>query len=385
MQPNRIPKVQKPDQPHVLIIAGGGQSHVSGGVGRLIGYLTEHWATEPDAIPVDVLDSRGPGRALSAARHFGRAAQALCVGRFTGRVLCAHIHMTTRGSAARKTLLCALSRLLGLPVILHLHGADFFEFAAALPAPLRALLRASLASAHTIIVIGTTWQQRLTEDFRLPASRIRVIPNGVPEAPRAQPAWPPHILFLGRLGARKGVADLIAALATPALAARSWTATIAGDGDAAPIYEQIEACGLRRRIRLPGWQSPAQTEALLAGAAILVLPSHHEVMPLAVLEAMARGIAIVTTPVGCLPDILQHGVTASLVPPGDPARLAAALAHLIDCPAERARLGDAALDVFRARLTVPATAAQIQAIYRQAAATSRRRPRPQVSVAGSMT
>ena len=370
---------------HVLIIAGGGASHVAGGVGRLLFYLKNEWAADPHAIPTRIVDSRGDGHPLSAIRHTVRAAAALIAGRLTGRVICAHLHMTTRGSAARKALLCALCRLLGLPAILHLHGADFFEFAAALPAPLRALLRASLSSAHTVIVIGPAWQRRLTEEFRIPASRIRVVPNGVPAAPRAQPAWPPHILFLGRLGARKGVADLIAALASPAMANRSWTATIAGDGDSEDFHEQIEACGLRVRIRMPGWQNPAQTDALLAGAAILVLPSHHEVMPLAVLEAMARGIAIIATPVGCMPDILQHSVSAILVPPGDPPRLSAALAHLIDSPAERARLGNAALHVFQDRLTVTAAAAQIQAIYRQAALPRHRIARSRIVAEGPAT
>jgi glycosyltransferase involved in cell wall biosynthesis len=370
---------------HVLVVSGGGDGPVAGGVGRLIAYLRDHWAADPNAIPTLVLDSRGDGGALSAARHFSNAAAALLRERLAGRAVCAHLHMTTRGSAARKSLLCALCRLLGLPVVLHLHGADFFEFAAALPWPLATLLRAALASARIIIVIGTDWQARLTQDFRIPASRIRVVPNGVPAAPRAQPVWPPHILFLGRLGARKGVGELISALASPAMANRSWTATIAGDGDGAAYHEQIEACFLRARIRTPGWQTPAQTQALLAGATILVLPSHHEVMPLAVLEAMARGIAIVATPVGCLPDILLDGVNASLVPPGDPVRLSAALAHLIDSPRERTRLGDAALQLFQERLSIDAAAAQIQAIYRQAACARHRRLRPHISVAGPAT
>ncbi len=351
---------------HVLVFAGGGLTHVSGGIGTLLRAVIHVWVADPTAIAVRVIDTRGAGGRISAALHFARGIAALLHGWATGQALCAHIHMTTRGSAVRKSILCVLARRLGLPVILHLHGADFFDFHDRLAAPPRALLRAALHQADTILVIGTAWRTRLVHDLGIAPARVIVVPNGVQaSSPATTAGCPPHILFLGRLGERKGVGDLITALASPLLANRSWTATIAGDGDAAPYADRIAAHGLQYRISLPGWRNGPQAACLLGSASILVLPSYHEVMPMAVLEAMARGIAIVTTPVGAVPEILRHGESALLVPPGAPDRLAEALARLLDNPAERVRLGEAARAVWAARLDATITAAALQSIYRQ--------------------
>ena len=361
----------------VLVLAGGGLGHVSGGVGTLMRYLMAEWARDPASLPVRVIDTRGTGGAASAVRHFAYGVAALAWGRVTGRLACAHIHMTTRGSALRKALLCALARLLGVPAILHLHGADFFEFHAGLPRPAQHALRAAVASAGCIVVIGKEWRNRLVHELGVPAHRVRIVANGVPPAPRACAAGGPvRILFLGRLGARKGVNELIQALASASLSGRPWTAAIAGDGDAAPYAAQIADAGLQERVAVPGWLDAAQAAGALANAHILVLPSHHEVMPIAILEAMARGLAIVATPVGAIPEILRDGENALLVQPGDPAGLAHALATLIDDPGLRTRLGSRALQDFDRRLDIAHPAAALQAIYRQAGTTRARGARP---------
>jgi glycosyltransferase involved in cell wall biosynthesis len=148
------------------------------------------------------------------------------------------------------------------------------------------------------------------------------------------------------------------------MAARAWTATIAGDGDQAGYEAQIASLGLGGRVRMPGWQDARDAAALLAGASVLVLPSYHEVMPVAVLEAMARGLAIVTTPVGSVPEILEDGVSALLVPPGDVPALAGALARLVDDAALRVRLGEAAHGVWARRLDAAVAARALQAVLR---------------------
>ena len=365
----------------VLVFIGGGLNHLSGGVGTLMRYLIAEWEGDPAALPVRVVDTRGTGGVLAASGRFAAGVATLLGAGLTGRVACAHVHMTTRGSALRKSLLCLLARALGVPVILHLHGADFFDFHAGLPARAQRWLRTVIAGADGVVVIGAAWRARLVRELGVPERRVHVVLNGVPAAPRAVPAaaLPPR-LFRRRLGARNGVGALIEALAAPELHARSWTATIAGDGEAGPYRARIAELGLSHRVAMPGWQDAASTQALLATAAVLVLPSHHEVMPVAVLEAAARGIAIVTTPVGSVPEILQDGVSARLVPPGNVEALAHALGDLLDCPHTRARLGTAALCAFHERLDVATAAARIQALYRDAAAP-RRQPAPALEAA----
>ncbi len=372
---NRPRRDKRRSEKHVLVFAGGGLSPVSGGVGTLLRYLIAAWALDSGNLAVRVIDTRGAGGPVPAAMRFVAGGAALVWSRVTGRAACAHIHMTTRGSAWRKSLLCALSRLVGLPTVLHLHGADFFDFHAGLPRPARFVLRACIARAECVVVIGTAWRDRLVDELAVPLHRTRIVRNGVPAVPpvirggdgRAQ------LLFLGRIGARKGVPELIEAMASVTLAGRAWQATIAGDGDGAALAALVAEAGLQGRVALPGWLDPAQAALALSRADILVLPSRHEVMPVAILEAMAHGLAIVATPVGAIPEILQDGVNARLVPAGDAAALASALAALIDDPAARLRLGDQARQDFAARLDIGIPAAALQAIYREVAAPDRYR------------
>ena len=168
--------------------------------------------------------------------------------------------------------------------------------------------------------------------------------------------------FLGRFGDRKGVPELLRALAEPRLATLRWTAVLAGDGAverfrarwAARAERARSRCRLGRRSR-----GPRQ----LAAADILVLPSLNEGLPMAVLEAMAPGLAVVTTPVGAIPDAIQDGETGLLVPARDAAALAEALARLIVDPALRRRLGEQARARFAAEFSIDAYGPAAGAIY----------------------
>jgi glycosyltransferase involved in cell wall biosynthesis len=268
-----------------------------------------------------------------------------------------------------------MARPLGLHTVLQLHGADFFDFHAALPGPARWALRACIGGADCIVVMGAQWRDRVVAELGMPQSRIRVVPNGAPGSPMAARGGnPARILFLGRLGDRKGVPELVQALASPQLAARDWRAMIAGDGDLAALETRLTATGLRARVDAPGWLDSAEAARALDQTDILVLPSHHEVMPIAILEAMARGLAIVATPVGVIPEILTDNINGRLVPPGDASSLVEALSALLDEPALRHRLGERARETFAARLDIAIPAATLQAIYRQLDARSRRGP-----------
>lgn len=104
------------------------------------------------------------------------------------------------------------------------------------------------------------------------------------------------------------------------------------------------------RIEIPGWLDRAGVVRLLAQADILVLPSHHEAMPIAVLEGLAFGAAVVTTPVGSVPEILTDNESAVLVQPGDIPGLIAGLVKVIDSEDDRVRIAAAGHRVFLERL-----------------------------------
>jgi peptidoglycan/LPS O-acetylase OafA/YrhL/glycosyltransferase involved in cell wall biosynthesis len=358
--------------PMVLVLVGGGFAPLSGGVGVLLRNLIDAWAHMPEAPRVQMLDTRGAGGKLAGTLRFAWAL--LQVIRLCGsrRAHLVHAHMTTRGSTLRKSLLSSVAITLRVPVVMHMHGADFMPFYRGLPFPLKIPLGAVLRRTAHVVVLGAAWRAFLIEEIGVMPGRITILANGVPQPPPAVSLvlpGTPRLLFLGRLCERKGLPELIAALGTPALRKRDWQAVIAGDGDPAPFRAMIGWHRLGARAHMPGWLSRTETAALLAHADILVLPSHHEAMPIAILEALAAGIAVITTPVGTIPEFLQHNVNALLVAPGDVAGLAAAIQQLLDNPTLRVRLAAAGHEVFREKLEIGGVAARLATLYRTSLAT----------------
>ena len=195
--------------------------------------------------------------------------------------------------------------------------------------------------------------------------RIAVLPNCVSD-PGAHPAVErdePVIVFLGRLSERKGVPELLTALAEPEMAASRWRAVLAGDGPVADYRRRAGDLGLSDRVDFAGWLDERGTRALCAGADILVLPSHSEGLAMAVVEGLAHGLAVVTTRVGAHEEAISHGDTGLFVPVGDARALSAALAGLLADPAKRRRLGARGRAHYSARFGMDVYMRRLQGLY----------------------
>ncbi len=122
-------------------------------------------------------------------------------------------------------------------------------------------------------------------------------------------------------------------------------------GDPAPTFEPL------------AWVGPQEREALLARADIFALPSRNEGLPMSVLEAMARGLPVIATPVGGLPELIEDGVNGILVPPGDANALARAILKLSNDPAACAALGRAARQTVLARHSPAVVLPALEEVY----------------------
>lgn len=273
-----------------------------------------------------------------------------------------HIHTATRGSFWRKALFASIARLFRVPVILHLHGSEFLGFYQDRSAPVQCLIRHQLERATRVIVLSEIWRTELAAIA--PTARLAVIPNTVALPPINAPSGTaPNILFLGRIGPRKGAFDLITAFAAIAPRYPALRLTLAGDGQTSEARAAAAALNLSHRITVLDWVDTPTRADLLAKATIFALPSHDEGLPMSVLEAMAAGLPVVTTPVGGIPDLITSGQTGLLVPPGDPAALAKALAALLDDPAHRAQLGNAARRLIAQSYTPEIALPHLTALY----------------------
>jgi glycosyltransferase involved in cell wall biosynthesis len=270
-----------------------------------------------------------------------------------------HVNLTGRGGTLRKLVLTAIARAVALPYVLHIHDYDYAADVRARGGVMRRLVRGMFAAAAQIIVLGMEAERTVREALALPDAPILVLPNAVPD-PRptlragvgVAAADPVHLVFLGYLSARKGVPELLEALARPALAALRWRATLAGGGSVDEFRAQAAAIGLAERVAFPGWIDQPAASALCAAADILVLPSHAEGLAMSLLEGLAHGLAVLATSVGAHAEVIEPGQSGLLAPPGDIDALAATLTRLVGDPALRERLGSGARQRFLDRFDV---------------------------------
>ncbi len=218
----------------------------------------------------------------------------------------------------------AVARFGGKPFVVTLHGTGSAERLSDLALARRApwLVRFLLRPARAVICVS----ELLAETMRaIGVESARCIPNGV-AVPLAggEEAAEPFVLYAGRLSPEKGIPELVEATAGMRL-------VVAGDG---PLRGLVPSA--------LGFVPHEELDRLYDEAAVVVLPSHREGLPLCVIEAMAHGRPVVATAVGGVPQLVEDGRTGFLVPPGDPAALRAALERLLGDPALRRRFGRAA-------------------------------------------
>lgn len=205
--------------------------------------------------------------------------------------------------------------------------------------------RRALAHAYRVVVTSPSTAHALA-DFDVPASRIAVIEPGTDPARRARGSGTPalNLLCVATVTPRKGHAVLIDALA--GLADRPWTLHCAGSlaRDAAAARAVQAAAlrhGLQERIVWHGELDTERLEALYAQADLFVLPSLHEGYGMALAEALARGLPIVSCAAGAIVDTVPREA-GWLVPPGDARALRDALRRVMDEPARRDALAEGA-------------------------------------------
>jgi glycosyltransferase involved in cell wall biosynthesis len=352
----------------VLHVCPGGLEH-GGGIGRMIGYMIDAWREMPEHPQMRVLDTRGSGHIVLSPWHFARSLVAIAVTARQHPLL--HVHLAGRGSTIRKIILVHFARLFRLPVVLHLHDYDYRQSLRRFPKFIRLAAGSMFRNSSGILVLGADDRDLVENELGVNPDRVTIVPNAVPAPPQNRHAMTPHrpvhILFLGDPSRRKGMHDLIAALAKVPLRDLEWRLSVAGGGNEIDGFREFSrAQGLSDRVDFMGWVDRTTTMTLLDSADIVVLPSYAEGMAMSVLEGMSYGLCIVCTPVGSLKYVIEDEVTGLIVLPGDITSLSKALTRAVSDPALRARLGSEAARVFADKFDAAHYAERILPVYQAA-------------------
>jgi len=340
---------------------------VGGGMGSIMAYLASMQRDPSGRFDLKRLESRG-GSHIGLSPFF----LALAVGRIVlealrGRLAIVHLNLAERGSIYRKAVLLAATKLVGGRVLLHLHAAQMVPLHGAMGAPGQALLGWMFRSADHCVVLGDVWRDWVTDTFEVRPNHISIVYNGVP-ATETKPRTVPvdgrfRLLFVGNLLERKGVKDLLHAVAAPALRGRDIELTIAGGGPVDIYRAMASGLGIAERVRFTGWLTKDDARALMVNADALILPAYDEGLPLVILEALASGTPVICTPVGSIPEVLQDRGTALFVKPGDKAAIAAAITTLMDEPKIRHELAAAGAALYDRLFTMDAFVRSVASLY----------------------
>lgn len=252
----------------------------------------------------------------------------------------------------------AAARWIGVPHVITWHGSQ-----TAMDALRRRMaLRWAFRQSRSVVAVSQSTHADLVERLGVTPSNLTTIPNGIAfhagvrdPLRRTLGLTPDDVLIVavGNLVPRKGHHVLLQALAAlpPDAAAARWHVAIAGGGEAeGSLREFSAAAGIAERVHLLGHRGDVAD--ILAAADIFTMPSLWEGLPVAMLEAMFAGRPIVASGVSGIPEAITSAEEGSLVPPGDPTLLAAALAPLITDAGRRARMGAAARERAEARFSV---------------------------------
>jgi glycosyltransferase involved in cell wall biosynthesis len=351
---------------------------VQGGISRVIALIIPHL---PDHIGFRLISTftrfTGDKEATRSERgsRLGQACVFLLA--FTqvlivalGRRTVFHVHFAGRGSLLRKGILCVLLRSLRCQYAVHSHAADINLFQPWLPQPCRRMILWGLSGAGRVIVLTQFWHDYYSSLLDLPASRLLLLPNpadlpkSIPDRSRREGL---RLLFLGRIGTRKGAFDLIRALAALPEDVRSRChLTMAGDGEINDAKTLAAQLGCLNRMSIPGWTGPATVERLLVESDVLVLPSYAEGMAMALVEAMSWGLPVVTTGVGGAGEFLDQDRNCMLVTPGDIQGISNAISELARNPGLRQRLGHAARETI-SQFSIDSYILKLNGIYEELA------------------
>ncbi len=277
-----------------------------------------------------------------------------------------HIHSSFGPSFYRKMPFILMSKRAGIPVVNHIHGAEFGPFYADASKAKRRLVRRIYGKCDRFLVLSEEWAERIGQI--VPRERITILENysiRAVEAPTKESCTSHQILFLGEIGRRKGGYDMPEILRLVKEKVPDVQLVIAGAGDREGVSGLLKEKGCLEAASFPGWLRGREKDRALRESAVFLLPSYDEGMPMSVLDAMGYGLPIVSTKVGGIPQLVKEGVNGYLCAPGDTRAMADALTLLLKEKDRRQQAGMESLRIVEKRFGLSHHLDVLEQVYKE--------------------
>jgi glycosyltransferase involved in cell wall biosynthesis len=273
-----------------------------------------------------------------------------------------HIHTASNGSFFRKSIIFYIAKFFKKKVIMNVHPVNFVNFYNKSPILVKKIIENILNNSDSILVLSEAIKSKVSGICQNKNIQVLYNPIEVKEIVRKDNEKI-NILFLGRLCEAKGVYDILEA--TKITQNNNFIINLYGDGNINEFKTIIKNNNIEDKILIKDWISGEEKDIVFEQSDIYLLPSHHEGLPMSILEAMAYGLPIISTPVGGIPDAVEDGVNGFLIQPGDSHALAEKIDILVNNKELREKMGQESYRIAKEKFDIKTITKQLHNIYNQ--------------------
>ena len=277
-----------------------------------------------------------------------------------------HIHGSDVVSSLRKYLFLKVINSFKCKIIYHFHGASFMEQYALKPTLWQNRLKYLFSKSDLVICLSKSWENKIHEI--VPTAKTIVLKNAV-SLPSdfhhlsEEKDYSVNLIFLGLIGERKGVFDLLKVVERLKKSGNNIKLFIGGNGEVARLQSMIKSLLLEETVYFMGWITDEKKAGLFRRSDIFVLPSYGEGMPMSILEAMSYGLPVISTNIGGIPDLVKDNETGFLIQPGDLDAMYEKLELLIKDKKLRACMGKNAREMIETDYNLDLNISKLDTIY----------------------
>jgi glycosyltransferase involved in cell wall biosynthesis len=255
-----------------------------------------------------------------------------------------HIHGAAWGSFFRKSFAFVIAKyIFGKKVIYHSHGSELEMFYEKSGGIIKRYIQWFFSRADVIICLSQKWKDFFEKNFAVKEIVILeniIEKNNCPPKPIV-PAGKIKFLFLGSIGYRKGIFDLLEVINEhKEYLTGKMQLTIGGRGEVKRLEEYLDVNKLQELVQFAGWTIGEKKKILLSESDVYILPSYNEGLPISILEAMSFRLPVISTTVGGIPEIVVDAQNGFLITPGDKAALFSKIKWFIENKEEIAIFGE---------------------------------------------
>ncbi len=282
-----------------------------------------------------------------------------------------HIHSSFGPSFYRKIPFVIIASWARIPIVNHIHGADFNIFYLDASDKKKKLIKNIYSRCSKLVALSEEWKERLIKI--VPENKISIIENYSVIHEEAYEAKlnresNNEVLFLGELGQRKGCYDIPKVVKLVAKDVPNVKFILCGAGnvqDVEKIKEKVHELDIEKNVEFPGWVRDKKKDAVLCSADLFFLPSYNEGMPMSILDAMGYGLPIVSTNVGGIPKIVRNGENGICCAAGDVDSFAKGIIRILKDKSLRLQYAAKSMEIVKCRYSLDAHIDLLESLYEE--------------------